>query len=392
MRIALLLGSLATGGAERQFALLASALATRGHAVRLITMETGHDDPAYVALLEGVERRVLYEAKWPGPLRLAQLLAAWRPLRDELRAFNAEVIYAALEWPDWLATRAAAALTPRPAVSVGFRNSAEAMSWKRRLPLILLARCGRADVVIANSRAGLDEARRQGVVARREVVIPNGIDTETFAPDPDGGQQLRARLRVGADTPLLGHVGRLSPMKDHETLLRAFAAIRRARPECQLLCVGRGPAALGDRLRSLVAALGVADAVRWQERADAMPALYSALDLLILSSRDGEGFPNTVAEAMACGTACAVTDVGEAASIVGDTGRVAPRRDPDALAQAALALLDRPDSGAGTRARIVAEFSVARLAEATERALAEAVEAARCRSGDAPDSGYAAPP
>lgn len=95
-----------------------------------------------------------------------------------------------------------------------------------------------------------------------------------------------------------------------------------------------------------------------------MSAVYSALDI-VSSSSFGEGFANVIAEAMACERPCVVTDVSDSARIVGSTGEVVPPRNPDALAEAIVRMLDRlkasPDLGCQARARIVAEFSVERM-------------------------------
>ena len=377
MRIALFIGSLATGGAERQFALLGGALARAGHDVLFLTMESRSDNPAYEQLLEGVERNVVLGSPWPGPFRLVQLLRGWRPVRRELERFKADVIYAALEWPNWLAARAVAGMSKRPAVVAGIRNSAEVMSWKRRLPLKRLAQHGQLDGLVANSRAGLDEAHRIGITANLEDVIPNGIDTNRFSPDAASGERKRLALEIPRDCPLLGHVGRLSPMKDHETLLHSLAAVLESRPEVHLVCVGDGPDERRQSLLQLTASLGISNHVHWIPREEDMPAYYSAIDLLIMSSCDGEGFPNAVAEAMSCGTPCAVTTVGEAAGIVGNTGVIAPPRDPDALARVIVSMLETPDRGAAARERITGHFGIDRLVQATESVLEQTAKASK---------------
>jgi glycosyltransferase involved in cell wall biosynthesis len=106
-----------------------------------------------------------------------------------------------------------------------------------------------------------------------------------------------------------------------------------------------------------------------------MPAVYAALDVLALSSSFGEGFPNVVGEAMACGVPCAVTDVGDAARIVGAEGAVVPPGNPAALAAGVRELLAEPDAarrarGARCRERIAREFPLAAMVAAAGRELA----------------------
>ncbi len=120
-------------------------------------------------------------------------------------------------------------------------------------------------------------------------------------------------------------------------------------------------------LRAQADSLNVADRVHWIQHAQNLPAVYSALDLLMMTSRS-EGFPNVVAEAMACGTPAVVTDVGEARHIVGDTGAVVPVGDVRACSSAALQLLQQ-GKGNNVRSRISDLFSVSQMVSVTEAAL-----------------------
>ena len=374
MKIAIFVGSLSIGGAERQFALLARGLADRGHDVRVLTM-VHSPPPNFDDLLDGIPIHVLFPRAWVGPLRLVQLLRGWRQLLYHLRQDPVDVVYSALEWPNYMCIRACRDL-PGTAAVVGMRHAAdETMGWKRRLPIRLSAGAGRPEGLVANSRAGMQEANHKGLIALQEHVIANGIDTEHFAPTEIGALKFRESLGIQAETPLIGQVGRVIPLKDHRTLLNAFALLSTELPHIHLVCCGQGAEVQFQSLQALASSLSIADRVHWVKHAKDLPAVYSALDHLMMSSRS-EGFPNVVAEAMACGTQAVVTDVGEAGHIVGDTGAVVSVGDANQMASAALRLL-RQQGHNSARSRITELFSVPQLVSATEAVLTSSFKSLR---------------
>jgi glycosyltransferase involved in cell wall biosynthesis len=199
-------------------------------------------------------------------------------------------------------------------------------------------------------------------------VIPNGFDLERFAPDPAARAQMRSELGVGETATLIGLVARFDPQKDLPNFLHAAARVRAARPGCRFLLCGQGMDAANPQLAGWIAQTGLGDALHLLgPRADT-PRVYAALDLLVSASAYGEGFPNVLGEAMACGVPGAVTDVGDSALIVGETGRSVPPRDPAALAAAVLDLLGEGPAGLAvrgraSRVRIAAHYALPRIAE-----------------------------
>jgi glycosyltransferase involved in cell wall biosynthesis len=105
--------------------------------------------------------------------------------------------------------------------------------------------------------------------------------------------------------------------------------------------------------------LGLKDCLVWLGERDDMPAIYNTLDILCSSSSYGEGLPNVVIEAMSCGVPAVVTDVGDSAYVVGDTGIVVPPKDPKALAHGLSIMLDGNLilQREKTRIRIISQFS-----------------------------------
>lgn len=209
--------------------------------------------------------------------------------------------------------------------------------------------------VIVNSAAGRRHHSTLGYHPRRWAVIPNGFDTTRFHPDPVARLRVRAALRIPLNTPLIGMVARVDPMKDHATLLDALAelAMRGTAPHCVLIGADTETLAPAARVRGLgdiVHPLGA--------RAD-VEAWLPGLDVHVLSSL-GEGLPNVVGEAMACAVPCIVSDVGDAAVLVGATGRVVPPRDPPALAAAIADLCvaaDRVELGVRARQRVAEQYA-----------------------------------
>jgi len=224
------------------------------------------------------------------------------------------------------------------------------------------------DRIIVNSQAGMRHHRQCGYPANMMTWIPNGIDTQRFHPDRSAGQSLRAAWNVADDMLLIGIVGRLDPMKDHETFLAAAARLATARDDVTFVCVGDGPAGYRQSLQERGVALGLGERLVWAGASGDMPSVFNALDLVTSSSAFGEGFSNSIGEAMACGVPCVVTDAGDSALIVGDEGAVVPPADPERMAQAWATALDGRESEATRRlrARIVETFSVKNLVARTE--------------------------
>lgn len=232
------------------------------------------------------------------------------------------------------------------------------------------------DVVVFNSEAGARHHLSRGFAPRAHMVVPNPFDTVRFVPDATARAAVRAEWGLAPDTPLVGIVARLDPIKDHATFLEACAIVGHERPDARFVIVGDGDPAHVTPVRERSAALALDQRIVWAGARRDMPAVYNALDVDVLCSI-GEGLPNVIGEAMACGVPCIVTDVGDCALVVGDTGLVVPPRSPRALADAMLASLrwspdERCARGARARARIVEHYEArvcaARFGAALDRA------------------------
>jgi glycosyltransferase involved in cell wall biosynthesis len=367
MNIVLLAPSLEAGGAERQLVVLANALALRGHDVCVALFRARG---SLRGLLEpGVS---VHDLKKKGRADLVGFLyRLWRLVQRE----KPDVIYSFLGVPN-LSTIFLKALSPALPVVWGVRASDMDLSRYGALSRLCffaeMALSRFADRIIVNSEAGGEYAASKGVPDDLITVVPNGFDGVLFVPDKAQGAALRRDWGCPDTDVLIGIVARLDPMKDHETFLRAARLAKDRDPDLRFVGVGDGH--LRGRLEDLSRQLGLSDDLVWAGAHSDMPAVYNALDILCLSSIT-EGFPNVLGEAMSCGVPCVATDVGDAAHIVGDTGLVVPKRNPEALAEAMVRMARRVRNGEvpDTRTRIVERFSQERMVLETEKILLEVV-------------------
>jgi glycosyltransferase involved in cell wall biosynthesis len=217
--------------------------------------------------------------------------------------------------------------------------------------------------VIVNSEAGKQLHEQIGYRPRRWDVIPNGFDTQRFHPDLSVRSSFRKEWLVTEDAVIVALVARVDPMKDHITFLDAAQEVSKARQNARFFLVGKDT----QTLAPAVAARGLTDRVRLLGYRSDIERLLPGVDVLCLSSV-GEGFPNVLGEAMACGVPCVSTDVGDARRIIADTGLVVPARDPSSLTHAIIDMIDRGPTarehlGRAARARIKEAYSLTSIAD-----------------------------
>lgn len=267
---------------------------------------------------------------------LAPLVGVWRLYRL-LRQIRPDVVQTWMYHADLLGG-AVARLAGIRAVAWGIRNSGADLGHGSRSARALAWVCARVSrwlpgVIVACAEGAARRHRDWGYDADRMIVIPNGYDMQTWHPDPQARAAVRQELGLAAQTPVIGCVARWNPLKDHANLLNAFARCLTRHPELRCVLVGQGLDRSNAGLMALLQKLDIADRVILLGRRDDVPRILNALDIYVLSSR-AEGFPNVVAEAMATGVPCVVTNVGDAARIVGDCGWVVAARDAVSLAGA----------------------------------------------------------
>jgi glycosyltransferase involved in cell wall biosynthesis len=360
MRILHVITTLSVGGAETMLRNVALGLPRNGFEQRVISLTTR--DPIGGQLEAGgipvLATGTKGGRKLPALLMQArQLVAQWRPDVIHAWMYHANVFARVLIGLTSAGTRPAFVASVRGAL-----NSPRAQRRVLRMVRWVDARSSRyADALLFNSRVSASQHHAIGYLRDRSLVIPNGFDTNTFAPDARARQHARAALGIDNEF-LIGMVARYEPVKGHEIMLKAARSVVNDRPQSRFAFAGRGCDANNHGLARLVSEFGLSrHVILLGERRD-VPELINAFDLAVCPSLS-ESFPNAVGEAMSCGVPCVVTDVGDCAMLVGDTGIVAPPADPETLAMRIKDFIDmepaeRASMGLRARNRIVQEFSL----------------------------------
>ena len=321
-------------------------------------------------------------------------LAALAQLIRESRRVQPDLVQGWMHHGNLAATFASWAAPHRPPVVWNVRHSLVALAHEKPLTRAVLrldARLSRTTAaIIYNAKVSARQYEAFGFHPERTVVIPNGFDCEQFRPRPEARSLLRQKFGIDERVPTIGMVARYHPMKDVANLVEATRRVRARGPDAHLLVVGRGfdhpPPEIETMAREalpperLTMAGESHDVARW----------LSGLDVLVLPSAWGEGFPNILGEATACGVPCVATDVGDSAWIIGPHGSVVPPRNPEALASALARMLEldpgqRRQLGQAARARTINLFSLNCVAQQYE-ALYERVLYRQARSREADES------
>lgn len=223
--------------------------------------------------------------------------------------------------------------------------------------------------IISCSRKAIDVHTEAGYDASKLVFVGNGYDLKRFQPSEGSLSSISLSPERVQDHLVFATVARWNPQKDQRNLIDACRLLA-DRLDKPFLCLLIGPNvdSENDELVSYIEEANLSDRVLLCGSSSDVPAVMNAIDFHVLPSAFGEAFPNVVAEAMSCGTPCVVTDVGDAAEMVGDTGWVVAPKDANALAQAiesAMNEIEKDESWArrktNCRTRAIENFDVRQM-------------------------------
>lgn len=207
-----------------------------------------------------------------------------------------------------------------------------------------------------------------GYDSSKMTVINNGYDFSVFKPCLHTRKKSRLALGINEDQFIVGMVANYKPEKNHSNLINALSEISKSNLSITCLLAGDNLTKKNTVLMKKIRDLHLEKNILLLGSVSDIPEIMNTLDLHVLSSWS-EGFPNVLAEAMACGTPCITTDVGDARLIVGDTGWVIPSSDSSALAKSIKSALEErnkypfawEERQKLARARVLKKFSIKKM-------------------------------
>jgi len=343
------------GGSERHLLTLLPALRERGVDAHFLGLEVaGTDAPRFSRELDAacVPREAVPCTLDVNPLMAARVI-------ERVRAARPDLLHTHLVHAD-LYGALAARVTGVPFVSSRHNDDRYLLGPFRHVDRAFASGARR---LVAISHAVRRFLAAAGLPEEKLLTIHYGLDRLPGAPS----ELSPAEAGVPDGVPLLLAIGRLTPQKDHTTLLEAFATVRGRHPDAVLAILGIGP--LAAATRSHARSLGIGEAVVLPGRLEIRDWLERA-DVFVHTSR-WEGFGLVLLEAMLAALPVVATRVSAVPEIVaeGETGLLVAPGDAERLARALGSLLDEPERaralGAAGRVRASQRFSVARMAERT---------------------------
>lgn len=343
MRVLHVITGLSLGGAESMLLKLASRLHTIGVDQNVVSLMSGGELASEFARI-GVPVSSL------GMRRGVPSLIALRDLRRAVCAYRPQVVHGWMYHANILASMT----TPASASVIWGIRQTLYDAKKERLNTRLVIAYGalaarKAKAVVYNSALSARQHEQRGYPSARSLVIPNGFDLDAFWPDSKARSSVREELGLRPDAIVFGHVARFHPMKNHEGLITSFACVAKANPHAVLVMAGDNVNDYNRTLGEVVLKHRLVGRIRMIGKRRDVAKLMNGFDVYVSASSWGEGFPNVLGEALACGVPCIATDIGDSRDIVAEHGWLVDAGNSDQLSQA---MLDAARLSAGERKKL----------------------------------------
>ena len=366
-RILHIIGRLNIGGPTINAVLLTHNLREKGYAVELVCGEliAEESDMQYFADEHDVQPLMIpHIARTLNPIADLNTL---RQLHRIIREYKPDVVHTHTTKAGFLG-RIAARMARVPVIVHTFHSHMydKQMNWLLRQLFIRLERWAAqySDAIITLTESLRQELAGIYKIARRGriTVLPLGMELERFAQMPRHCNVFREQWQIPFDAPLIGTVGRLAVVKNHDLFLHMAQLVKQTLPDARFVIVGDG--AERERLERLTKQLNLSDTVIFTGWQRDILSIYSDFNVNVISSIH-EGTPVSVIESLASRCPVVTTAVGGLPDLLqgGALGMMVPPDDPRALADAILATIANPPDMAPIQANILANFGITRLVD-----------------------------
>ena len=363
MKLMFVINSLNLGGAERMLVKILSTPDFAKDEVLVVALQSRGELTSDVIAAGHKVVHLNVTKSITGFFRLAKLAFL-------MRRFEPDVIHSWLYQSD-LTSGVSALFAVKAPVVWSIRQTDISVAHNRFATVLCAKLCALLSryvphAIISNAWASRDSHIALGYDKTKITVIPNGIDIDFFTRDLEAGVRVRRELGICEKATVIGLVARFDSQKALDVFAHAASLIAKQRPDVHFLLCGVGMTASNQQLARIIGDNIQAERLHLLGKRLDVANIMNALDLFLLSS-SGEGWPNVVGEAMACGVPCVATDAGDTAQIIGDAGIVVAVGDSDALASAALEFMSRPKaqrelSAKAARQQIEEQFNINAIA------------------------------
>lgn len=351
MRLMFVITGLGAGGAEAML-------------IKLLSQKSFSDDEIMVVSLLGSGPRsaeVIALGHQLEHLGISHSFSTWGRVFDIyrlIRTFKPDLIHSWMYHADLVAGIVGKIAGVRHIIW-SIRQSNLARDYNKKSTLLIIKACAFLSPfipskILSNSTVARQSHIEVGYKTDKIHVIANGFDLDHFAPDKALRSAFRFRHNIDKTTPLVGLVARFDPVKNHAGFFEAAQTIHKTMPDVSFVLAGTDITTENQTLMAMIDKAGLQQQTYLLGAQNDIASIMNGIDVL-LSSAHGEAFPNVLGEAMACGTPCVATDVGDCKAIIGDSGGVVEAGDMRRLARETIAILSlsvRKKSAIARNARI----------------------------------------
>lgn len=368
IKLVLAIRSLNVGGAERQFIELVKHIDKDKFEVYVCTMYGGVQE----GIVKSIENVIYYNLGKKGRYDIFKFYNNYKKL---LKTINPDIIYSFKEEMNIFSYFCKPKKTK---IIWGFRASDKDLSQYGKLSQLLFwvqkKFSSKVDMIIANSNASIIHHKNNGFNISKSIVIPNGIDVNKFKRNWEDRKNFRTKYELKENDIAIGIVARIDYIKGYIVFTNAVEKLMQEFDNVYIFSVGAGDQKIKQKCENILATFNNIR-FKWLGNKTNVEKIYSGLDI-VCSSSFGEGFSNSVAEAMSCELPCVVTNVGDSAYIVDKYGIVVESNNVESLYNGLKKMIqsDYKKFGILSHKRIEENFSTEKMVSKTENLIKEVLK------------------